>query len=92
MDPTVYAFTPSELESLIVSRAAVRAGFYTDAHCDSTTEIGVVENGMAGLVSGDWNRSTASGPQRRQPDAWTAPDVSATAPAADSTPFGLYPF
>ena len=41
---------------------------------------------MHGLMSGDWKRSTVSGPQRLQPDAWTAPDLSATAPALDSTP------
>jgi hypothetical protein len=41
---------------------------------------------MPGLMSGDWRRSTVSGPQRLQPDAWTAPDLSATAPAPDSTP------
>jgi putative FmdB family regulatory protein len=37
-------------------------------------------------MSGDWRRSTVSGPQRLQLDAWTAPDLSATAPALDSTP------
>jgi hypothetical protein len=41
---------------------------------------------MPGLMSGDWKRSTVSGPQRLQPYAWTAPDLSATAPAPDSTP------
>jgi hypothetical protein len=40
---------------------------------------------MHGLMSGDWKRSTVSGPQRLQPDAWTAPDLTATAPAPDST-------
>jgi hypothetical protein len=39
---------------------------------------------MPGLMSGDWKRSTVSGPQRLQLDAWTAPDLSATAPAPDS--------
>jgi Group II intron, maturase-specific domain len=34
---------------------------------------------------GHWKRSTVSGPQRLQPCAWTAPDLSATAPALDST-------
>jgi hypothetical protein len=41
---------------------------------------------MPGLMSGDWKRSTVSGPQRLQRRAWTAPDLSATAPALDSTP------
>src|SRR5438132_13126946 len=50
------------------------------------SESRVPENGMPGLMSGDWKRSTVSGPQRRQFDAWTAPDLSATAPALDSTP------
>jgi hypothetical protein len=40
---------------------------------------------MPGLMSGDWKRGTVSGPQRLQPDAWTAPDLAATAPAPDST-------
>ena len=40
---------------------------------------------MPGLMSGDWKRSTVSGPQRLQHYAWTAPDLSATAPALDST-------
>jgi hypothetical protein len=40
---------------------------------------------MPGLMSGDWKRSTVSGLQRLQLDAWTAPDLSATAPALDST-------
>src|SRR5919204_3459014 len=43
---------------------------------------------MPGLMSGDWKRSTVSGPQRLQPDAWTAPDLTATAPAPDSTQSG----
>ena len=43
---------------------------------------------MPGLMSGDWKRSTVSGPQRLQFDAWTAPDLSATAPALDSTQMG----
>jgi hypothetical protein len=30
---------------------------------------------MPGLMSGDWKRSTVSGPQRLQPTAWTAPDL-----------------
>jgi hypothetical protein len=46
----------------------------------------VPENGTPGLMSGDWRRSTVSGPQRLQLDAWTALDLSATAPALDSTP------
>src|SRR5712692_5552804 len=37
-------------------------------------------------MSGDWKRGTASGPQRLQSDAWTAPDLSTTAPALDSDP------
>ena len=41
---------------------------------------------MPGLMSGDWKRGTVSGPQRLQCDAWTAPDLSTTAPALDSTP------
>ena len=41
---------------------------------------------MPGLMSGDWKRSRVSGPQCLQHDAWTAPDLSATAPALDSTP------
>src|SRR5262245_50639132 len=36
-------------------------------------------------MSGGWRRSTVSGPQRLELDAWTAPDLSATAPALDST-------
>jgi hypothetical protein len=40
---------------------------------------------MPGLMSGDWKRGTVSGPQRLQRDAWTAPDLTATAPAPDST-------
>src|SRR5438105_3471694 len=40
---------------------------------------------MHGLMSGDWKRGTVSGPQRLQLDAWTAPDLTATAPAPDST-------
>src|SRR2546426_7460593 len=43
---------------------------------------------MPGLMSGDWKRSTVSGPQRLQRSAWTAPDLSATAPALDSTDRG----
>jgi hypothetical protein len=52
------------------------------------------------LMSGDWKRGTVSGPQRLQRSAWTAPDLSTTAPALDSTPClwpivagvaGLYP-
>src|SRR5258708_11309961 len=39
---------------------------------------------MHGLMSGDWKRGTVSGPQRLQACAWTAPDLSATAPALDS--------
>src|SRR5438067_12649448 len=35
-------------------------------------------------MSGDWKRGTVSGPQRLQSDAWTAPDLAATAPALDS--------
>ena len=42
---------------------------------------------MPRLMSGDWKRSTVSGPQRLQLDAWTAPDLSATAPALDSTAY-----
>jgi len=49
------------------------------------SESRVPENGTPGLMSGDWRRSTVSGPQRLQFDAWTAPDLSATAPALDST-------
>src|SRR6266516_2842430 len=49
------------------------------------SESRVRENCMPGLMSGDWKRSTVSGPQRLQLDAWTAPDLSATAPAPDST-------
>jgi hypothetical protein len=49
------------------------------------SESRVPENGMPGLMSGDWKRSTVSGPQRLQCHAWTAPDLSATAPALDST-------
>jgi hypothetical protein len=30
---------------------------------------------MPGLMSGDWKRSTVSGPQRLQRHAWTAPDL-----------------
>ena len=45
------------------------------------SESRVPENGMPGLMSGDWKRSTVSGPQRLQRSAWTAPDLSATAPA-----------
>src|ERR1700680_4760133 len=41
---------------------------------------------MHGLMSGGWRRGTVSGPQRLQLDAWTAPDLSATAPALDSAP------
>src|SRR5438874_7080560 len=52
------------------------------------SESRVPENGMPGLMSGDWKRSTVSGPQRLQFDAWTAPDLSATAPALDSTQVG----
>ena len=40
---------------------------------------------MHGLMSGGWRRGAVSGPQRLQLDAWTAPDLSATAPALDST-------
>src|SRR5687768_4091618 len=47
---------------------------------------------MPGLMSGDWKRSTVSGPQRLQLDAWTAPDLAATAPAPDSTPTSSWPF
>ena len=43
---------------------------------------------MPGLMSGDWKRSPVSGPQRLQLYAWTAPDLSATAPALDSTVLG----
>jgi hypothetical protein len=39
---------------------------------------------MPGLMSGDWKRGTVSGPQRLQPDAWTAPGLAATAPAPGS--------
>src|SRR6266700_6724610 len=53
------------------------------------SESRVPENGMPGLMSGDWKRSTVSGPQRLQLTAWTAPDLSATAPALDSTPLPL---
>ena len=42
------------------------------------------ENGAPGLMSRDWKRGTVSGPQRPQRDAWTAPDLSTTAPALDS--------
>ena len=41
---------------------------------------------MHGLMSGGWRRGTVSGPQRLQLDAWTAPDLSATAPVLDSAP------
>ncbi len=41
---------------------------------------------MPGLMSGDWKRGTVSGPQRLQLYAWTAPDLSTTAPALDSDP------
>jgi hypothetical protein len=41
---------------------------------------------MHGLMSGGWRRGTVSGPRRLQPDAWTAPDLSATAPVLDSAP------
>src|SRR5712692_10091016 len=41
---------------------------------------------MHGLMSGDWKRGTVSGPQRLQLYAWTAPDLSTTAPALDSDP------
>ena len=44
----------------------------------------MIEKVVHGLMSGDWKRGTVSGPQRLQPDAWTAPDLSATAPALDS--------
>src|SRR6266699_3412613 len=50
------------------------------------SESRVLENGLPGLMSGDWKRGTVSGPQRLQCDAWTAPDLSTTAPALDSTP------
>jgi len=46
----------------------------------------VIEKVVHGLMSGDWKRGTASGPQRLQSDAWTAPDLSTTAPALDSGP------
>jgi putative transposase len=46
----------------------------------------VREKRMHGLMRGDWKRGTVSGPQRLQPDAWTAPDLSATAPVLDSDP------
>ena len=49
------------------------------------SESRVPEIGTPGLMSGDWKRSTVSGPQRLQLNAWTAPDLSATAPALDST-------
>src|SRR5438445_10558658 len=39
---------------------------------------------MHGLMSGGWKRGTVAGPQRLQLDAWTAPDLSATAPVLDS--------
>src|SRR4051812_28537386 len=35
-------------------------------------------------MTGDWKRGTVSGPQRLQLYAWTAPDLSTTAPALDS--------
>jgi putative transposase len=44
---------------------------------------------MHGLMSGGWRRGTVSGPQRLQLDAWTAPDLSATAPVLDSAPPAL---
>src|SRR3981081_1624370 len=44
---------------------------------------------MHGLMSGGWRRGTGSGPQRLQLDAWTAPDLSATAPVLDSAPPAL---
>jgi hypothetical protein len=44
----------------------------------------VIEKVVHGLMSGGWRRGTVSGPQRLQPDAWTAPDLSATAPVLDS--------
>jgi hypothetical protein len=46
-----------------------------------TSESRVLKNGTPGLMSGDWKRSTISGLQRLQWCAWTAPDLSATAPA-----------
>jgi hypothetical protein len=51
------------------------------------SESRVPDIGMPGLMGGDWKRSTVSGPQRLQLDAWTAPDLSATARALDSTPW-----
>ena len=47
------------------------------------------EKRMHGLMSGGWRRGTVSGPQCLQPDAWTAPDQTATAPVLDSTPPAL---
>src|SRR3981081_3328110 len=44
---------------------------------------------MHGLMSGGWRRGTGSGPQRLQLDAWTAPDLSPTAPVLDSAPPSL---
>jgi len=49
----------------------------------------VREKRMHGLMSGDWKRGTVSGPQRLQLGAWTAPDLSATAPVLDSAPPAL---
>ena len=46
----------------------------------------MIEKVVHGLMSGDWKRGTVSGPQRLQSDAWTAPDLSTTAPALDSGP------
>ena len=44
----------------------------------------MIEKVVHGLMSGGWKRGTVSGPQRLQPNAWTAPDLSATAPVLDS--------
>src|SRR6266516_2689285 len=54
------------------------------------SESRVPENCMPGLMSGDWKRGTVSGPQRLQLYAWTAPDLSTTAPALDSDPVPIY--
>jgi hypothetical protein len=50
------------------------------------SESRVRKKRMHGLMSGGWKRGTVSGPQRLQLDAWTAPDLSATAPVLDSAP------
>ncbi len=40
---------------------------------------------MPGLMRGSWKRGTVPGPQRLRRSAWTAPDLSATAPVPYST-------